>query len=330
VPEVRKYLFIPGLAKAGTTFLFDQLARDEDIFNIPKNKELNYFNTNIESISSAGFFSRFKTNDDSKIYIDASPTYLQSGQQEVASRIKAVLSPEEISVIILLRSPVEAVYSHYLHDLKSHVARLHHNKMNRSDYRLYDRSVLKKYMSRRHLSIQKFSELFPGRVFGLHMSDLFGEGVSSRISEIVGAKVSDFDSGKISNPGGWVPYYIYGGERGCEFYQDEVIYRVPPKALVLVSNGRSEIKFDVSEEEAYRKLNLASTFTRSFVGSTKLFASAIDDYYKSCDILGMKPLPLELDGEVKFEAQTPSLSRDILMQLTRHKDASVRFNMSAT
>jgi hypothetical protein len=118
----RRILLVPGLAKAGTTFLFDQLAGQAPTFVTSRTKEANVFSREAAPRRSA-YLARFPTLDPAAVLVDASPTYLETADVTVATRIGAVLGGDEVQALVLLRDPVDAVFSHYLHAMKSWMGR---------------------------------------------------------------------------------------------------------------------------------------------------------------------------------------------------------------
>lgn len=121
-------LFIVGAPKAGTTFLYEFLSKQQKVF-LPKIKELNHFT--YDELSKESYYNDFKVKDlksylkyfkkvnGEKYIIDSSVSYFASPR--AASRIKAFNS--EAKIIIILRDPIQRAYSHYLMDLRMSFAR---------------------------------------------------------------------------------------------------------------------------------------------------------------------------------------------------------------
>jgi hypothetical protein len=116
----RRVLLVPGLAKAGTTFLFDQLAQQGGRFAPSRSKEINHFLRRPDS-GRERYLDHFPSWDPAQVLVDASPAYLQQGDRDLAARIRRILQRDAVQVLILLRDPIDALLSHYLHDMKSHV-----------------------------------------------------------------------------------------------------------------------------------------------------------------------------------------------------------------
>lgn len=310
-----KHLIIPGMAKAGTTFLFDQLARDTGVFNVPKIKELNYLSKNADRISLKGYHELFPEARPDRIFLDASPAYLQA-PTPVADNIKRLLADRDVKFIITLRDPVRTMWSHYLHDLKSTICPIV-RKPNPRSFSLFEPSVLKRYFKNRSRHVAALCKAFPGQVTGLHMTSLFQPGTAETIGRFLGETVTPFRSEKVSNPGGWLPYFRYGGRQGQEFVQGDTVYALPPRALLLVSNDRSELSLDVSPAEAGRCMALQATFVRNLDVPFSFFEPIIEDYQATCAALGLAPEPIEEPDRVVSEATVPAVPEAICARLEK-------------
>lgn len=310
-----RHLIIPGMAKAGTTFLFDQLTRDSEVFNLPKFKELNYLHKDPRRMSIKGYLELFPGHRPDRIFLDASPPYLQA-TSPIADTVKTVLADRDVKFIITLRDPVWTMWSHYLHDLKSTICPIG-RKPNLRSFSLFEPGVLKRYFKNRHRHVSALCKSFPGQVMGLHMKSLFQPGTAESIGRFLGETVTPFRSEKVSNPGGWLPYFRYGGRQGQEFVQGDTVYALPPRALLLVSNDRSELSLDVSPAEAGRCMALQATFVRNLDVPFSFFEPIIEDYQATCTVLGLAPEPIEEPDRVVSEATVPVVPEAICARLDR-------------
>lgn len=310
-----RYYIVPGLAKAGTTFLFDQLAENPEIFNLPRFKEINYFqrsNTN----GLEGYLRNFITHDIDKIYIDASPVYINTGER-VVENIFGIVDPAEVFSTILIRDPVSAVFSHYLHDLKSHHGRLTSLRPRPSTFSLKSSDVLDKYLRAKFDTIAAFHDILGARCIVLPMKDLFNGAAKKRIESLMSIKLKDFDAKKVSNSGGFVPQYYYGGDSGTWFTQDGSEYFVPRDALVSGANERSEIIYDVDSDSAESILALSESFTYEAEFRIEEFDSIIRDHERICAKFSID-CPIKQEGKiVHFAAQPGKVSLEILQKLER-------------
>ena len=116
-------LFLVGAAKAGTTSVYDELARHPAIYMSPM-KEPHYFSRIQPSPERAAFFPHVTDEDEYMALFDgvteerlvgeASTSYLWDAS--AAERIQSVAP--EASILIMLRNPVERAYSQYWNDVR--------------------------------------------------------------------------------------------------------------------------------------------------------------------------------------------------------------------
>ncbi len=121
-------LFLVGAAKAGTTSVYDELARHPAIYMSPI-KEPHFFSGIEPSPERAAFFPHvsdqgeylalFDRATDQQLVGEASTSYLWDRQ--AAERIKRVAP--EASILIMLRDPVERAYSQYWNDVREGLER---------------------------------------------------------------------------------------------------------------------------------------------------------------------------------------------------------------
>ncbi len=116
-------LFLVGAAKAGTTSVYDELARHPAIYMSPI-KEPHFFSRIRPSPEREAFFPHisdqgeylalFDRATDEQLVGEASTSYLWDRQ--AAERIKRVAP--EANILIMLRDPVERAYSQYWNDVR--------------------------------------------------------------------------------------------------------------------------------------------------------------------------------------------------------------------
>jgi len=176
---MKRLFLVPGMAKAGTTFLFDQLVESKDVFNIPDRKEISLFQKNA-GVSEEKFLQRFPDGSEDRIYLDVSPVYLNTGP-EVPGRVADVLPDWDIRVLILVRDPVSTLFSHYLHNLKSHYGRLSSRRARPARYSLADDAVLRKYIRPKYETIMTYCGIFENRCAVMPMNALFDGRAETRI-----------------------------------------------------------------------------------------------------------------------------------------------------
>ncbi|WP_081620138.1 sulfotransferase [Thioalkalivibrio sp. ALMg9] len=120
---VKPNLFIVGVGKAGTFSLHEYLSQHSDIFMSPK-KEPNYFGRdlrfNVPNMTEDEYLSIFQETDGSFYRGEASVSYLLS--RNAADEIKDF--NDEARIVIIVRNPVEVMYSRYSQNLKTGIETL--------------------------------------------------------------------------------------------------------------------------------------------------------------------------------------------------------------
>jgi hypothetical protein len=121
-------LFLVGAAKAGTTSLYEQLARHPAIYMSPM-KEPHYFSRIRPAPERKAFFPHVADEDEylalfrgattEELLGEASTSYLWD--QHAAERIKGMVP--EARILIMLRDPVERAYSQYWNDVREGIER---------------------------------------------------------------------------------------------------------------------------------------------------------------------------------------------------------------
>jgi hypothetical protein len=116
-------LYLVGAAKAGTTSVYDELARHPGIYMSPV-KEPHFFSRIQPSPEREAFFPHVSDEDaylalfdrvaDQRLVGEASTSYLWD--RHAAERIRRVAP--EARILIMLRDPVERAYSQYWNDVR--------------------------------------------------------------------------------------------------------------------------------------------------------------------------------------------------------------------
>ncbi len=126
---------IVGAPKAGTTSLYHYLSEHPQVF-MSEPKEVNYF-SKCEMAAQGLYYNAFKTKnltEYKKLFVDASDekavgegsvSYLF--YPETPTKIKETLP--NVKIIILLRSPVDRGYSHYLMDFRMGLTNLFYEEI---------------------------------------------------------------------------------------------------------------------------------------------------------------------------------------------------------
>ena len=115
---------IVGAAKSGTTTLFKLLKQHPQVF-VPKRKELNFWYTynsgdraifnRLEGLpkTKEAYLECFKGSTDFSVLGEASPGYLVYYKETIANIKAHHPNPDDVKIIIILREPIEKVWSHY-------------------------------------------------------------------------------------------------------------------------------------------------------------------------------------------------------------------------
>ena len=120
INQPKPNLFIVGAPKSGTTFLYERLKNNEELF-FPKIKELNFFSYNI--LNKKSYYRDFKIKekkkylkfynfDKKKYYADCSVSYFAF---PVVAKNIYDFNPNA-KIIIIVRDPYKRAFSHYLMD----------------------------------------------------------------------------------------------------------------------------------------------------------------------------------------------------------------------
>lgn len=199
-------LFLVGAAKAGTTSLYEELARHPAIYMSPI-KEPHFFSQIRPSPEREAFFPHisdqgeylalFDRATDEHLVGEASTSYLWDGQ--AAERIKRVAPAA--SILIILRDPVERAYSQYWNDVREG---LEHRPFlealteeQRSGPGAWGVTSLYIGCGRYADQVQRYLDRFGPRVLVSFFEDLVADrpGTVSEIQAFLGVEVTDEATG---------------------------------------------------------------------------------------------------------------------------------------
>ena len=127
-----EYLISPGVAKAGTTLLYDLLQKHPQIRR-GQVKELHYFDY-AENPVKAEYDEKFLPGQGLKM--DITPMYMC--RADCVDKMAATLDPRKVALVVLLRDPVERALSHYK-------MRISQNLEKRSFEQCFDQEPGKEY-----------------------------------------------------------------------------------------------------------------------------------------------------------------------------------------
>jgi hypothetical protein len=285
-----KFLIVPGYPKSGTTFLYDQFARNEAHFNIPVRKELGAFH---ESITKKNYINLFETTNSQKVYLDATPSYAD-WRSNALRNMSATLSQDDVFIMFCLRDPMSRAYSHYLHDL------IRNFWIYAFDvYQFEDPRVFSRYFQPTAQQIRQAKQLFGvDRVVGWSPNGDSSAGIES-VRQFAGLPdnwVLDIHAERHS--GGWLPKVFYDSRKPLLILDGSQLYEIPSGTL-LVSNGpRSILATEFPADIGDQLVRASASWTRSFdfqvLGdNAKLLVDDFSESLEQCRIFGVKAATVE-------------------------------------
>lgn len=299
-----KFLIIPGFAKSGTTFLYEQLAASGAPINLPKRKEVDYFRS---ADSLEGYLDQFDTQDPDKVFLDASPLYALPGT-DVAARIKKTLKGHDVKIVFCLRDPMARAYSHYMHDISTHFFLYAHGP-----YSFYSPAVLKKYFHPLSPAVRDFATIF-GK------ANVSGFGFKSSGPQLRGdvlkflslPKTWHLDFNVNPAPGGSIPRLYFDTDRYLTIRSGKELYALPPHTFLLSNIRYQQYRPDFPAHIAKLLLKNSASWDRQF--NPEFLGPAVkpirDDYLKCFDALGMDREDLKPPKVINAN-DPPALTPDI-------------------
>lgn len=305
-----KFLIIPGFAKSGTTFLFEQLAASGAPINLPKRKEVDYFRS---AESFEGYLDQFETQDPDKVFLDASPLYGLPGTN-VASTIKKTLKGHDVKFIFCLRDPLSRAYSHYMHDISTHFFLYAHGP-----YSFYSPSVLRKYFHPLSPPVREFTKAFgKANVSGFGFKST-GPKLSADILDFLSLP-KDWELDFNVNPaiGGSIPRIHFDTERYLTIRSGKELYALPPHTFLLSNIRYQQYRPDFPARIAELLMKNAASWDRQF--DPECLGPSIkpirEDYLRCFDALGMERETLN-PPKVISANEPPPLTPDIRKKMEK-------------
>ena len=307
-----RHLIVPGMAKCGTTFLWDQFYSRTDRVNIFPDKEIGYLNVGRDIEAYENFFS---TKDNSKVYLDATPQYGDT-YKLFAENGPACLRGREVQLIFCLRDPVARAFSHYRHDLSSHFWR-----SVMGDYSFYSEGSLRRYLRPYGDIVRTFANSFgKDNIFGFSFKQTTGE-LPAHLLDFMGLpKDWRLDLSVNPAPGGGLPRIMYDPDRPTYIEQSGSLYRLPAKTLLVCTNLFTNIIPDYPEDLGVKFVKHAQNWTkelnRAVFGST--WKEVQEDYNEALELLGMQPEELQTTGMIPYKSEMaiPDVQLDLLEKVT--------------
>jgi hypothetical protein len=305
-----KFLIIPGYAKSGTTFLYEQLAQSGAPINLPKRKELDYFRS---AHDFKGYLEQFETQDPDKVFLDASPLYALPGSGAV-DRIKSALNGHDVKILFCLREPLARAYSHYMHDISTHIFLYAHGP-----YSFYSPAVLKNYFHSLSESVGDFNKAFGKK-------NVFGFGFKSTGAKLADEVVQFLDLPKdwtldfSVNPakGGSIPRIHYDADRHLTIRSGRDLYALPPRTFLMASIRYPQIRPDFPANIAAQFLQSQASWDRHFDPNNlgQAIKPIREDYLKCFDKLGLEREVLSPPKSI-FAKEPPGFSPEICGKMER-------------
>jgi len=305
-----KHLIIPGMAKCGTTFLWDQLVNRTDKVNYYSKKELGYLSVGSDYEKYLGLFDEQKAG---RVFLDATPQYGEF-YREFSANAKEALKGQDAQVIFCFRDPVARAFSHYRHDLSTHFW-----TSMMGDYSFHNEGALRKYLCPYSEMVKSLQNAFGaenvhGFTFKQSKSTL-----PPSVLKMLGLPKSwklDLDT----NPalGGGVPRVVYDEKRATVLEQDGVLYSLPAKALLICSNRWTMLYPNYPASLAEKFLRHSASWTKEFDRATLGQAWTViqKDYDATLDALGMPADELKKDGLIPYKGEM-RMNDDVLAKLQK-------------
>ncbi len=206
--EIWPNFFIVGAAKAGTTSLYNYLREIPEVYMSPE-KEPGYFSRGASEdflvpliLDKKKYLKLFKDVKNEKAIGEASPIYLWNPQSP--QLIQEVVPNAQI--IIILRDPVERLFSEYLMASQTIESRTFHEAIHHTPKTKYYHHLTKHYLydGMYSESVKRYLDTFGHKKIKIIIFEEFVKDTKKTITEIlkflnVNASVPDFDQ-KIHNP----------------------------------------------------------------------------------------------------------------------------------
>ncbi len=305
-----KFLIIPGFAKSGTTFLYEQLANSGAPINLPKRKEVDYFRN---GKSFEGYLEQFQTTDPDKVFLDASPLY-GLPNSKTAETIKKLLKGHEVKFVFCLRDPISRAYSHYMHDISTHFFLYGHGP-----YSFYAASTLKKYFYPLSLIVQDYIDIFGAEhVSGFGFKST-GPDLRADVLEFLSLpKTFKLDFSVNPAVGSSIPRLYYDTEKTLTVRSGKNLYALPPRTFLLSNIRYQQYRPDFPSRIAHRLLNNAASWDRQF-DPTALGPSLKpirNEYLKCFDLLGLERETLSAPKTI-YANDPPRISPEICEKMEK-------------
>ena len=306
----RKYLIVPGMAKSGTTFMWDQFVNRTDRVNYYKGKEIGYLAVGQDLERYDKFFS---THDDSKVYLDATPQYGDT-YKEFAANAKEALKDGETQIIFCLRDPIARAFSHYRHDLSTHFW-----SSAMGDYSFFSEGALRRYVRPYHDIVKTLQNAFGAENVHGYSFKQSKDKLPAKVLDFMGLpKNWKLDLNINPAPGGGLPRVVYDKRRDTLVEQDGQIYRLPAKSLLICTNLFTQLIDNYPADLAERFTGYSANWTKDLDRSKfgKTWTAIQKDYDAALKALRMTPEKLDREKTIPYKTEMP-ISDAVLARLEK-------------
>lgn len=279
-------ILCPGMARAGTTWLHSQLANAQNThhFDFGKTKESEVFTG--EQDHPWDWY--YPDAGQGRASVDVSPYYLSHWSPWIDNILAHQF--RSVKVILMLREPVEQLWSHYLHDIRAHISRRYMG--DEVNFSLWKPETLYRYCAKRAGSVRRLISAF-GRENVLavnYHTDLEDLGaLEGKLSNFLGFPLTGFSPVR-ENFNEGMPYFVFGAG-GIETVIDDRPVHVPENTMLLVNGSRSAIWPNTWQPTAAKLMLTASMWTRGLSQGhiDRLSALFRQDWREICDTLSLDP-----------------------------------------
>lgn len=305
-----KHLIVPGMAKSGTTFLWDQLVNRTETVNYYSKKEMGYL---LVKDDYEGYLNQFDRVEEGKVYLDATPEY-SDNYKAFSKNAGVALKNCDTQLIFCLRDPVARAFSHYRHDMNTHFW-----MTVMGDYSFHTEGALRRYLRPFLPIVTAFKNAFgTERVHGYTFKQVKDKLPAPVLEQLGLPKNWTLDLSINPALGGGLPRVIYDPVRPVTIEQDGVYYRLPAKTLLVSSTVHMYIRHDFPADIAEKIMTHAANWTQSF--DRAVFKDSWnmieDDYAGAMEALDLKAEPLAREGLIGYKHTMPIPPR-VLEQLEK-------------
>lgn len=257
-----KILIHPGPPRTATTSIYAQIERNNsDRFNPSKSKEMHFFSNS--GYTESGFKKTLVSEEDDRFCVDFSPTYINT---ETAIRnICNIPNDVEVKLLLGIRHPLEQIYSHYQHIVKTHISNFEYCPDFNVSYGFFSRTVLHSQIFVKRAPLYEMLVNRFGHenilTYNFHKDLLPESNLPARLATFLGLPKINFNHARF-NESGSLPYYIYSPLHEMDVNFNSEIRILKPRDLLLVNDKKSLLIRNVEPVNANRAIFTSASWTR--------------------------------------------------------------------